>query len=158
MRPQAHFICLWAAIALCRSRRPRNTARTDGEWRSYGGDAGSTKYSPLDQITRDNVGDLRIAWRWVTADAQFDVEQLRADNSNLEIANDTSNVSINGLKATPLMVNGVLYLTTPLSQVAAIDAASGETPLGVRPKELCVGHSDHGARVQPPRAGLLDRW
>ena len=32
----------------------------DGEWRYYGGDLGSTKYSPLDQINRDNVGDLDI--------------------------------------------------------------------------------------------------
>ena len=37
-----------------------------GEWRHYGGDLGSTKYSPLDQINRDNVGDLQIAWRWKT--------------------------------------------------------------------------------------------
>ena len=140
MRPQSSFICVWAAIALVVPfAAAAQYGATDGEWRSYGGDAGSTKYSPLDQITRDNVGDLRIAWRWVTADAQFDVEQLRADNSNLEIANDTSNVSINGLKATPLMVDGVLYLTTPLSQVAAIDAASGETLWVYDPKSYASG-------------------
>ena len=33
----------------------------EGEWRHYGGDVGSTKYSPLDQIDRDNVADLEIA-------------------------------------------------------------------------------------------------
>ena len=37
-----------------------------GDWRYYGGDAGSQKYSPLDQINRDNVKNLRIAWRWKT--------------------------------------------------------------------------------------------
>ena len=37
---------------------------TDGSWPSYGGDAGSTKYSSLDQIDRENFGDLEIAWRW----------------------------------------------------------------------------------------------
>ena len=35
----------------------------DGQWRSYSGDAGSTKYAPLDQINKDNVAQLRVAWR-----------------------------------------------------------------------------------------------
>ena len=35
-----------------------------GEWRAYGGDEGSTRYSPLDQINRDNIKDLRVAWVW----------------------------------------------------------------------------------------------
>ena len=34
-----------------------------GEWTRYGGDAGTTKYAPLDQINKDNVSRLRIAWR-----------------------------------------------------------------------------------------------
>ncbi len=40
-----------------------------GEWRAYGGDLANTKYSPLDQITADNFGTLRLAWRWKSADA-----------------------------------------------------------------------------------------
>ena len=44
-------------------------APANGEWPTYGGDLGSTKYSPLDQIDRDNFGDLEIAWRWRSADA-----------------------------------------------------------------------------------------
>ena len=36
----------------------------DGEWRSFGGDPGNTKYSPLDQINRDNFQDLEVAFRW----------------------------------------------------------------------------------------------
>ena len=36
---------------------------TNGEWRSYAGEPGSTKYSPLDQINKDNVKNLRIVWR-----------------------------------------------------------------------------------------------
>jgi len=98
-----------------------------GEWRSYGGDTGSTKYSPLAQITSENVGDLAVAWRWESADGRFDLDNLRAYYPALQIGNDTSNVSINGLKGTPLMVGDTLYLTTALSQVAAIDAATGET-------------------------------
>ena len=44
----------------------RATRREGGEWRFYGADGGSTKYSALDQINRDNVKDLKIAWRWKT--------------------------------------------------------------------------------------------
>ena len=52
--------------ALTPARLSGQSGAKNGEWRSYGGDAGSTKYSPLDQINRDNVKNLRIAWRWKT--------------------------------------------------------------------------------------------
>ena len=100
-----------------------------GEWRSYGGDTGSTKYSPLAQITSENVGDLAVAWRWESADGRFDLDNLRAYYPALQIGNDTSNVSINGLKGTPLMVGDTLYLTTALSQAknVPLPAAPGIT-------------------------------
>ena len=44
---------------------------TNGEWRSYGGDVGSTKYSPLDQITSENFEQLEIAWRWTSVDTHL---------------------------------------------------------------------------------------
>ncbi len=40
----------------------------DGNWRHWGGDGANTKYSPLDQITRDNFDDLEIAWSWESID------------------------------------------------------------------------------------------
>ncbi len=110
-----------------------------GEWRSYGGDTGSTKYSPLAQITAQNVGDLEVAWRWESADGRFDLDNLRAYYPALQIGNDTSNVSINGLKGTPLMVGNTLYLTTALSQVAAIDAATGEMRWVHDPQSYATG-------------------
>ena len=80
----------------------------EGEWRYYGGDAGTTKYSPLDQIDRANVADLEIAWRW------------RTDNLG-------PRVDFN-YQATPLMVGGVLYTTAGWRRnVVAIDGATGET-------------------------------
>ena len=91
---------------------------TNGEWRSYGGDLGSTKYSPLDQIDASNFDSLRIAWRWQSADGSLDLEALREQLPNL---------SIRGFQATPLMVGGVLYLSTALYQAAAVDAGTGET-------------------------------
>ena len=80
----------------------------DGEWRYFAADAGSTKYSPLDQVDRTNVKDLQIAWRWKT--------------DNLGPRPDFN------LQATPLMVGGVLYTTAGSRRdVAAIDGATGET-------------------------------
>ena len=83
------------------------------EWRAYAGDHASTKYAPLAVIDRHNVMDLEVAWRWDSI-----------DNAILE-ADSTLRVFVN--EATPLKVGGVLYTSTALSQVAAIDAATGET-------------------------------
>src|SRR5882762_582524 len=80
----------------------------NGEWRFYGGDAGSTKYSPLDQINASNVKDLQVVWRWKAENFG-----PRAD-FNWEV--------------TPLMVGGVLYFTAGTRRDAvAIDAGTGET-------------------------------
>src|SRR5205085_11906494 len=60
---------------------------TGGEWRHYGGDAGGTKYSPLDQINASNVSKLQIAWRWKTSslggpiDSNWEVTPLMIGNT-----------------------------------------------------------------------------
>jgi quinoprotein glucose dehydrogenase len=80
----------------------------NGEWRYYGGDAGNTKYSPLDQIDAKNVKELEIVWRW------------KADNFGP--APDYN------WEVTPLMVGKVLYFTAGSRRdVVAVDAATGET-------------------------------
>ena len=103
------------------------TGERSGEWHFFGGDSGSTKYSSLDLIDKENVANLEIAWRWESVDGRFNIDQLKAEYPNLQVANDVSNVSIDSLKAAPLMVDGVIYISTPFYQAAAIDAASGET-------------------------------
>ena len=50
--------CSISTVALAQNGAPAN-----GEWPTYGGDLGSTKYSPLDQLDRNNFSDLEIAWR-----------------------------------------------------------------------------------------------
>jgi quinoprotein glucose dehydrogenase len=85
------------------SDRPKFT-----EWLNNRGDAGSTSYSPLDQINADNVKSLRIAWRW------------KSDNfgPSPEFY----------YRVTPVMADGVLYTTAGIRRtVVAIDAVSGET-------------------------------
>ena len=97
----------------------------NGEWRHYGGDAGGTKYSPLDQINATNVRQLQIVWRWKSENfgprPQFNWQ------------------------VTPLMIDGVLYLTAGVSRAAvAVDGATGET--------LWTYRLDEGVRgAQAPR-------
>src|SRR5215510_8754975 len=63
----------------------------NGEWRTYGGDLGNTRYAPLDQINRDNFNKLEVAWR-------FKTDKLGPrPEFNYE--------------STPLMVGGVIYVT-----------------------------------------------
>jgi quinoprotein glucose dehydrogenase len=88
-------------------------AQTAGEWRFYTGDGASTRYSPLDQITRANVGRLQIAWRWTSPD------------NDIVKANPTARPG--AYQDTPLLVDGVLYTETSLGVFAAIDPVSGKT-------------------------------
>jgi len=78
-----------------------------GEWRTYGGDLGNTRYAPLDQINAANFDKLEVAWRFKT--------------DNLGPRPETN------LESTPLMVNGVLYSTAGTRRdVVAVDARTGE--------------------------------
>ncbi|HEY2385086.1 MAG TPA: PQQ-binding-like beta-propeller repeat protein [Terriglobia bacterium] len=80
----------------------------NGEWRTWGGDGGNTRYSPLDQINAQNVKNLKIAWVW--------------KSDNFGAAPEMKNEN------TPLMVNGVLYFAAgDRRAVIAADPATGET-------------------------------
>ena len=92
-----------------------------GEWPAYAGTYASAHYSPLTQIDRANARDLHIAWRWKSPD-----QAIRSNNPT--VGPSRAN------EASPLMVGGVLYISTSLSEVAAIDAVSGETRWVFDPK------------------------
>ena len=95
------------------------TGAAGGEWPTYGGDLGHTRYSPLDAITADNFADLEIAWRFGT--------------DNLGPVPETR------FQSTPLVVDGVLYSTAGSRRaVVALDAATGEL--------LWMHRLDEGAR------------
>ena len=139
--PARHAGLTAVAAALVLSGQPAAAqyGAVDGEWRSYAGDNGSTKYSPLDQIDASNFEDLRIAWRWQSVDERVDVEALRESDEDRPI-------SILGLQATPLMIDGVLYLSTALYQAAAVDAGTGETLWVHDPQAYLGGDPTHGYR------------
>ncbi|MCP5348825.1 MAG: PQQ-binding-like beta-propeller repeat protein [Gammaproteobacteria bacterium] len=103
---------------------------SDGQWPSYAGDAGSTKYAALDQINADNFATLKTAWRWRSIDGDLDLDAL------LEI---NSGIRINNLQGTPLMIGQRLYMITALGLVAAIDARTGETLWRYNPESYLAG-------------------
>jgi quinoprotein glucose dehydrogenase len=81
----------------------------DTGWPAYGGDAGGTRYSPLDQITPANVRDLRVAWIFRTG----------------ELGQGVKDWSRSAFEATPILYDGTLYLTTSNTDVVAVNAVSG---------------------------------
>jgi quinoprotein glucose dehydrogenase len=142
-------LLLYSAVA-AQPLRP-STAR--GEWPVYAADLASSHYSPLDQITRDNFAELQIAWRVPTPDARLNMtlangaewiadarvvfeELQRTDPKRWR---DGQAPFVNNLKATPLMIGGVLYLNTPLSIGAALDARTGATKWIYNPKSYEKG-------------------
>ena len=76
------------------------------EWRHYGGDPGAMRYSPLDQINRSNVSKLRRAW--------------------VHKVGDMLDRPATTMECTPIVVDGVLYLTTAQVKTRALKAATGE--------------------------------
>lgn len=111
-RPTLALAATVLLTAAAVAQRPSPTSAAVGEWRHYGGDAASSKYSPLDQIARSNVGRLEVAWRWSSADNEI----VKGNPARPGAYQDT-----------PIMVNGVLYTTTSLGVYVAIDPTTGRT-------------------------------
>jgi quinoprotein glucose dehydrogenase len=109
---------------------PPATAATIGEWPFYHHDLASTRYSPLDQISKASVTKLAVAWRWKPDSANF-------GGAAAEYRNES----------TPIMVKSVLYFTSgQMRAVVAADAATGTTKW--------VWRMDEGTRVRiAPRRG-----
>lgn len=82
------------------------------EWHYYGGDSGGNRYSPLKQINRRNVTQLQKVWTYHTGE----VSSTQKSTPEHRIA---------AFECTPLMIDGVLYLSTPANRVVALDAETG---------------------------------
>jgi len=93
-----------ALLAYAFLRVQQSTAKSNpNEWPSYGGNPENTHFSALNQINRDNVKQLQVAWTYDTGDV-FDGSEMQCN---------------------PIVVNGVLYGTSPKMRVFALDAATG---------------------------------
>ncbi len=104
------FVVAGAAFAAgVDGKRIRNADREPGQWLSVGRTYDEQRYSPLAQITTDNVGKLGLAWH-----ADFDTNR--------------------GQEATPLVIDGRLFVTTAWSKVRAYDARTGAPLWSYDPK------------------------
>jgi quinoprotein glucose dehydrogenase len=113
-------------------RMPASAEPTEMEWRYYASDAASSKFSPADQIDKFNVRNLKVAWKWDSIDNAIPASRKTAYN-----------------EATPIMVEGVVYTSTSLNQVAAIEPATGKTIWKFDPMAYVEG--------TPPNSGFVHR-
>src|SRR3954468_3445092 len=93
------LLCFLACLSLAAAP----VDRTD--WPNVGNDKGGMRYSPLEQINRENVTDLKVAWTYKVDDADA------LHNSTIE--------------CTPIVIDGVMYVTTCRTKLIALDAANG---------------------------------
>src|SRR5262252_3349460 len=103
-------------------------AKQESDWPAYGRDPGGSRYSPLTQINRQNVKKLKIAWTYRTGDV--------SDGSHTE--------SKSAFEATPILVDGTLYLSTAFNRVVALDPETGAERWSYDPKIDLKVHYDDG--------------
>lgn len=117
MKPRMTLLRLLLALVVVAVAVAVASARaTVQEWPSYGGDPGGMRFSPLKQIHRGNVGRLTRAWTYHTGDLA----------PGLSHGRNPSEGEVEAFESTPLMVDGVLYVSTPSSRVIALDAETGK--------------------------------
>jgi len=95
-----------------------SASTTHDDWPYYGHDAGGMRYSPLAQINRENVPQLKVAWVFHTGD----------------ISDGRGRKRRSGFETTPLLVDGALFLTTPFNRVIALDPEKGTQRWAYDPK------------------------
>jgi len=123
-------------LASCSASRhlplPARPADSIADWPHYGGDAGGTRFSPLTQIDKRNVARLEIAWEYHTGD----------------VSDGADGRPWSAFEATPIVVDGAMYFSTPFSRVVALDAETGTERWTFDP----------GVDVRAPRSlGLVNR-
>ena len=109
------------------------------DWPAYGRDAGGSRYSPLDQINRSNVKQLRVAWTYHTGEAPG--RSVVGEKAAFE--------------ASPILVDGGLYLSTPFDRVISLDPGTGKERWVFDPRvSMTTRYSEvtsRGVSTWPPR-------
>jgi len=125
------MFCLLAAAAVCSAQlsyeRIRDAHKEPGNWLTYSGNYSGHRYTGLDQVRRDNVARLKLAW----------VHQARATEP---------------FQTSPVVVDGVMYITEPPNIVKALDLRSNRalwTYQRTIPDDLrlCCGRVNRGVAV-----------
>jgi len=110
----ASMTMLAAAIGIVTSGLAGRASGANSNWAAYAGDKASTKYSPLDQINRGNLKGLSIAWRRSALP-----EELRTAYPDAQAPAN--------LQHTPLVVDGLLYMSSAVGVVVALEPTTGKT-------------------------------
>ncbi len=137
LKPVVAALFIAGAVAVVGSvRLPLGDARgtqpdspaTEHDWPFYGGDPGGMKYSPLAEINPSTVARLRVVWEWSPREKALAQYGTRPGN----------------FQATPLMIDNVLYLSTPYNRVVALNAESGAELWSFDPKAYEDGQPPNG--------------
>lgn len=117
------LIGIGAVVTLVGATGFRSLQDGKGEWRAYAGSNASAKYSPLDQINRDNVATVRIAWRQSVVPVE-----ARRGRSSVALATN--------YQVTPLMIGGQLYAATGDGAIVALNPGTGAVIWSYVPPDL----------------------
>ncbi len=114
---------LWHArtlilITLCLAPYARPQEHRESDWPNYGNDPGGMRHSSLTQINRQTVAKLKVAWIYHTSD----------------ISDGHDGKKRSAFETTPILVDGMLFLTTPFNRVIAVDPATGRGVWSYDPK------------------------
>jgi glucose dehydrogenase len=125
MRPSLGLLIAVVMLAAAARTQP---LRPMQEWPAYAADPGSTHYSPLAEIDRTSVARLRLAWQWKPG------EDPKPDYGTRP----------GMFENTPLMIDDVLYLSTPYNRVVALNAATGAELWSFDPEAYVDGQPPNG--------------
>ncbi len=123
-----------SVVSVGNLRRPASAdegqarAAREQDWPFYGGDQGGMKFSPLTDVNASTVSRLGVAWEWSPAEKALSQYGTRPGN----------------FQATPLMIDNVLYLSTPYNRVVALNAETGAQLWAFDPKAYEDGQPPNG--------------
>jgi len=124
-------------IATCTAgSAPTQAGGEVAEWPNYANDPGGMRYSPLNQISRDNVSQLKVAWIYHTGD----------------LSNGEHGGSKSGFENTPIVVDGTMYISTPFCRVVALDPETGVERWSNDPKVDTHAFYSEGLTPAPDRS------
>jgi quinoprotein glucose dehydrogenase len=113
-------------IAAITAARPASDAEI-ADWPFYGADAGGSRYSPLTEINKSNVAELKVVWEYHTGD----------------VSDGSDNRRKSEFETTPIVVDGTMYLSTPFNRVVALHPDTGREKWSFDPKiDLHAGYSE----------------
>lgn len=124
--PGLRVACTMGMMVALAQAQPARPGQVD--WPFYGGDQGGTKFSTLTDINTRNVAQLQPAWTWKTGETEL--PQYGSKPGMFEV--------------TPLMIDNVIYLSTPYNKVVALKADSGKLLWSFNPRAYELGQPANG--------------